>query len=154
MHPAAPSSKQVFSGKNIVLILASIKLFLHLAVAGNYGIFVDELYFFACGEHLAWGYVDMPPLTAVQAWAARGLFGDSLYGLHLFPALAGALLILLVGAIARELGGGRFAQALAALAALMSPGWLAVDAYLSMNSIEQVIVAAMFWVIIRIINNN
>lgn len=148
------TEKQFFTGKNIVLMLAGIKFLLHLAVAGNYGLFTDELYFFACGEHLAWGYVDMPPLTAVQAWAARGLFGDSLYGLHIFPALTGALLVLLVGAIARELGGGRFAQGLAALGALIAPGWLAVDSYLSMNSIEQVLIAAMFWVVIRMINNN
>jgi hypothetical protein len=133
--------------------LAAFKFCLHLATAGNYGLFVDELYFLACGEHLAWGYVDMPPLTAVQAWAARGLFGDSPYGLHVFPAFAGALLVLLVGAIARELGGGRYAQGLAALAALLAPGWLAVDAYLSMNSIEQVLVAAWFWIVIRMISS-
>lgn len=154
MQPTNSSSNTFFTGKNIVLLLAGIKFLLHLAVAGNYGLFVDELYFFACGEHLAWGYVDMPPLTAVQAWAARGLFGDSLYGLHVFPALAGALLVWLVGAITRGLGGGRYAQGLAALAALVAPGWLAVDAYLSMNSIEQVLVAALFWIVIRIINTN
>ncbi|MES1196287.1 MAG: glycosyltransferase family 39 protein [Steroidobacter sp.] len=137
-----------------MLALAALKFLLHLAVAGNYGLFTDELYFFACGEHLAWGYVDMPPLTAVQAWAARGLFGDSLYGLHAFPALAGGLLVLLVGAIARELGGGRYAQCLAALAAVFAPGWLAMDSYLSMNSIELVLVASAFWIVIRMINTN
>ena len=136
-----------------VLWLAAFNFCLHLAVSGNYGLFVDELYFLACGEHLAWGYVDMPPLTAVQARVARALFGDTPYGLHVFPALAGALLVLLVAAIARELGGGRFAQGLAALAALVAPGWLALDAYLSMNSIELVLVACCAWIVIRIINS-
>lgn len=142
------------SGPAIVATLAVAKFLLHLAVAPNYGLFTDELYFFACGEHLSWGYVDMPPLTALQAWVSRGLFGNSLYGLHVLPALAGALLILLVGSIARELGGGRFAQGLAALGVLISPAWLAVDSYLSMNSIEQVLVAAWFWVLVRIIKTN
>lgn len=154
MHSYAEQtpSRVSFTGPVIVVCLAAFKLLLHLATATNYGLFVDELYFLASGEHLAWGYVDMPPLTAVQAWLARSLFGDSLYGLHLLPALAGAALIWLVGAIARELGGGRYAQGLAALAALVAPGWLAIDAYLSMNSIEQVLVAGCFWVVIRIIN--
>lgn len=147
-------SNEIFTGPRIVAYLAALKFCLHMVAAGNYGLFTDELYFLACGEHLGWGYVDMPPLTAAQAWLARSLFGDSLYGLHVFPALAGALLVLLVGAIARELGGGRYAQGLAALAALVSPGWLALDSYLSMNSIEQVLVAACFWIVIRIINSN
>lgn len=146
-----PSKKEVFSGPVLVACLAGVKLVLHLAAAANYGLFVDELYFFACGEHLAWGYVDMPPLTAAQAWLARALFGDSLYGLHLFPALAGAALVLLVGVIAKELGGGRYAQGLAALAALVAPAYLAADAYLSMNSIEPVLVAGCVLIIIRII---
>ena len=63
---------------------------MHMATAANYGLFTDELYFLACGEHLDWGYVDMPPLTAFQAWLARSLFGDSLYAIHLLPALIGA----------------------------------------------------------------
>ena len=55
------------SGPAIVGALAALKLALHLATAGVYGFFIDELYFLACGEHLAWGYVDFPPLTAFQA---------------------------------------------------------------------------------------
>ena len=58
--------------------LAAFKLALHLATSGTYGLFIDELYFLACGEHLAWGYVDMPPLTAFQAFVTRALFGDSM----------------------------------------------------------------------------
>ncbi|HLG17760.1 MAG TPA: glycosyltransferase family 39 protein [Blastocatellia bacterium] len=142
-----------FSGPAIVVYLAAIKLLVHIATAASYGLFTDELYFLACGERLAWGYVDMPPLTALQAWLARELLGDSLYAIHLFPALAGAGLVLLTGAIARELGGGRYAQALAALVALVSPGWLAVHAYLSMNSIELLLVAGCALVLIRMINS-
>ena len=81
----------------IVAILAAIKLLLHLFTATNYGLFGDELYFLAAGEHLAWGYVDMPPLTAVQAWLARSMFGPSVFGIHSFPALLGAGLVLLTG---------------------------------------------------------
>jgi 4-amino-4-deoxy-L-arabinose transferase-like glycosyltransferase len=123
---------------------------LHLATAAVYGLFVDELYFLACGEHLAWGYVDMPPLTALQAWLARSLFGDSTLAIRLFPALAGAALVLLTGIIARELGGRRWAQGLAALAVLVAPGYLAVDSYLSMNSVEPLLWMGCALVLIRI----
>ena len=83
----------------------------HLATAGRYGIFRDELYYLACADHLAWGYVDQPLLIALIAWIARHLFGDSLLGLRLLPAIAGAAVVWLAGILAREMGGGRFAQA-------------------------------------------
>jgi hypothetical protein len=85
----------------------------------------------ACGQHLSWGYVDMPRLTAVQAWAARALFSDSLPAIRIFPAVAAAGLVILTGAIVRQLGGGRLAQALAALAVLLAPSNLSFGSYLS-----------------------
>src|SRR6478672_13226999 len=105
-------------GPAIVLSLAAAKLVFHLLIANRYGIFRDELYYLACSEHLAWGYVDQPPLIAFVAWFARHVFGNSLLGLRLLPAIAGAVLVWLTGRLTRELGGGRFAQALAALAVL------------------------------------
>ena len=105
----------------------------------------------ACGEHLSFGYVDMPPLTALQAWAARGLFGDSLLAIRLLPTLASAGLVLLTGVLVRQLGGGRFAQALAALAVLLTPFYLNFGDYLSMNSIEPLLWMGCVLVIIRMI---
>ena len=141
------------SGPAIVAYLATIKLLVHLACAGVYGLFSDELYFLACGEHLAWGYVDMAPLTALQAWLARSLFGDSMLAIRLFPALAGAALVVLAGAIARALGGRRFAQGLTALAVAVAPGYLAFDSYLSMNSVEPLLWMGCVLVLIRIIQS-
>jgi Dolichyl-phosphate-mannose-protein mannosyltransferase len=135
----------------MVATIAGLKFLLHMLAAAKYGLFTDELYFLACGEHLAWGYVDMPPLTAVQAWLARTLLGDSPYAIHFLPALAGAALVLMVGAMVRQLGGGRWAQVIAALAAATAPGCLAFDAYLSMNSIEIVLVAGLAMILIRIV---
>src|SRR5688500_14143889 len=106
------SSKRWTSGPAIVLYVAAVKLLLHLLTASRYGIFRDELYYLACAEHLDWGYVDQPPLIAVIAFIVRRLFGESLLGLRLLPALPGAALVWLTGKITREMGGGRFAQAL------------------------------------------
>jgi hypothetical protein len=139
------------SGPAIVGYVALAKLTLHLATATVYGFFIDELYFLACGQHLAWGYVDFPPLTAFQAWLTRALFGDSPYSIRLFPALAGAGLVLLTGAMARRLGGLRFAQALAAVCILVAPVFLAFSSYLSMNPVEAVIWAGCAFVVLRMI---
>ena len=77
-------------GGRIVAAIAAATVVLRLATAGFYGPFVDELYFLACGEHLAWGYVDMPPLTAVQAWLTRSFLGDSMVALRVLEAPAPA----------------------------------------------------------------
>ena len=97
----------------ILACVAAAKLLLQFAGIRHYGIFRDELYYLACGEHLAWGYVDQPPLIAGVAWLARHALGNSLVAIRILPALAGALVVLLTGVLAHEFGGGRFAQFLA-----------------------------------------
>jgi hypothetical protein len=99
-------------------------LLLHFLVNGRYGYWVDELYFMACGEHLAWGYVDQPPLIAAIAATSRLLLGDSLFAIRFFPAVAAAATVLLTGTTARQLGGGRFAQSLAAVTIIVGPIYL------------------------------
>ncbi len=134
-----------------VTVAAVVKLLLHLYAGRHYGYFVDELYYLACGQHLAWGYVDQPPLIAALAWAVRGTLGTSLPAIHLLPTLAGAGLVLLTGLVARELGGGRFAQGLAALAALASPGILVMDHFFTMNAFEPLFWTGCAYVLIRIV---
>jgi hypothetical protein len=137
-----------------VAVIAAAAFAFHELTAKMYGFFIDEIYFLACGQHLDWGYVDFPPLTAFQAWLTRHLFGDSAYSIRLFPSLAAAGIVLLTAAIARELGGGRFAQILAALVALVAPGFLVLCSYLSMNAIEPLIWGGCALVVIRIIKRN
>jgi hypothetical protein len=150
-EPARAPAGTARGGTALVAAIASVKLALHLGAATVYGFFIDELYFLACGEHLAWGYVDFPPLTAAQAWLARHLFGDSAYSIRLFPALAGAGVVLLTGAMARRLGGGRFAQGLAAVCVLAAPVFLAFSTYLSMNPVEAVVWAGCAYVVLRLV---
>jgi hypothetical protein len=138
-------------GPAIVGYVAAAKVALHLATATVYGFFIDELYFLACGQHLAWGYVDFPPLTAFQAWLTRTLFGDSALSIRLFPALAGAGVVLVTGAMARRLGGGRFAQALAAVVVLAAPVYLAFSTYLSMNPVDVLVWSGLAYVVIRLV---
>jgi hypothetical protein len=137
-----PSRGLALSGATAVLLyLGLFKLLLHLFTADNYGYFRGELYYVTAGERLDFGYVDFPPLVALVAALTRALFGDSLLALHVFPALAGAAVVVLAGLIARELGGGRFAQGLAALATLIPPTLLVFGTWLSMDAFDQ-----LFWV--------
>src|SRR5438045_864136 len=136
----------------IVLSLALAKLVFHLLIANRYGIFRDELYYLACSEHLAFGYVDQPPLIAFITWIARHLFGDSPVGLRLLPALAGAATVWLTGKLAREMGGGVFAHALAALAIIAAPIYLLLDHWMTMNAFEPLIWIGCVWCLVRAIN--
>ena len=106
------------SVSNAVLIsaFAAGAFFVHLFAANGYGYFRDELYYAACGQHLAWGYVDHAPLIAAICWFARRLLGDSLYALRFFPALSAAAKVLLTAWMVREFGGRRFAYLLACIA--------------------------------------
>src|SRR5579863_7188897 len=113
-----------FGARQIAIAFALAALLIHLLTNGRYGYFRDELYYLACGDHLDWGYVDHAPLIALIARTSRALFGDSLHAIRFFAALASPALILLTGLITRELGGGRFAVALACLCVLVAPIWL------------------------------
>ena len=131
--------------------LTAFKLLIQLAGISRYGFFRDELYYLACGEHLAWGYVDQPPLIALVAWLARHLFGNSIVAARLFPVLAGAAVVGITGLFARELGGGRLAQFLAAAAILFAPACLAFSSFLSMNALEPLFWLLCAWLVLRVV---
>ncbi len=137
----------------LLYALVAGKLLFHLAVNlfGSYEIFRDELYYLACADHLAWGYVDQPPLSIFLLAAVRAIAGDSLFALRLVPAIAGAAVVLLTGLLARELGGGRFAIALAAVGALVSGANLSSSSIWSMNVFDLLLVAVAFWLLTRLI---
>jgi Dolichyl-phosphate-mannose-protein mannosyltransferase len=124
---------------------------LELAVSSRYGYHRDELYFLECGRHLAWGYVDQPPLTPAVGWAATHLFGSSLTALRLFPALSMGALVTFGALIARELGGGRFAQILAALGVALAGEFLGASHLLSPTPFDQLSWVVTSYLVIRLI---
>jgi hypothetical protein len=113
------------------------------ATAKGYGVFRDELYYIACGRHLAWGYVDHPPMVAAVAAAVRALFGDSWIALRVASAAAFAGTVLLVGDTARELRGGRWARLLAQLLAATAPIYLSIFSIYSMNALDILVWAGL-----------
>src|ERR1051325_10001266 len=130
-----------------VLLAASAKLGLHLYAGRHYGYFVDELYYLACARHLDWGYVDHPPLIAILTRFWTAIFGQSLAAIRLLPALAGAAEVWLAAQLARELGGGRFAQIFAAIATLAAPAILGGNNILTINACEPRIWMGCAWVV-------
>src|SRR5258708_8610435 len=132
--------------------LAIVAVALHMAFSGRFGFFRDELYYAACGQRLAWGYVDHTPLAPFLARLSRALLGDSLSALRLLPALAASAKVLLGGWLARELGGGKYAQFLAAFCVLLAPIYLAFDNFFSMNAFEPVFWMACAAIVLRILN--
>ena len=96
----------------------------------------DELYFISASKRLAVSYVDFQPVAPALVWIERRIFGDSLLGLRLIPALAGVAVIILAALIARELGGNRRAQILAGLAGLIVPLFVGMDSALNTVSLE------------------
>lgn len=100
--------------------IAAAFALLHILTNNRYGFHRDELQFLSDARHLDWGYVSYPPFTPVVERIALGLFGMSLVGLRLFSVIAQALVILVSGLMARDLGGGRLAQVATCLAVGLS----------------------------------
>lgn len=140
--------------KFALIIPAAAKLILHLVanIRGGYGIFRDEFYYIDCSNHLAFGYVDQPPLSILILKISRFLFGDSLFAIRLLPAVAGAVTVYLAGLIAREMGGKRFAQFLAATAVAFVPGYFGMHGFFSMNAFDLLFWTIAVYLLTRIIN--
>jgi len=136
----------------LVVGLAALVLVAHVAtnLYTPYGVHRDELLYLAMGRHLRlWG-MDFPPFIAIVASAERGLLGDSLAALRLLPAAAGAGTVLLAGLAARDLGGGRLAQGLAAFSGAALPLFLRAGNLLQPVVFDQLWWTLALWALIRI----
>lgn len=146
----------MFSAASILVLLSLFKFLLHFIVNANgaYGFFRDEFYYIACSNHLAWGYVDQPPFSILMLKISRFFLGDSLIAIRFLPAVLGALTVFITGKITKEMGGGIFSRAAAAVCVIIAPVYLAMNSYYSMNSFDIFFWALSFYVLILIIKNN
>jgi 4-amino-4-deoxy-L-arabinose transferase-like glycosyltransferase len=124
------------SGMAIVWVLALAKLFFHIYFNNRYGYFRDEFDYMSCGNHLAWGYVDQPPLIPFLIHVCRAVLGDSLRSVRFIPALASSLLLVQAAVLARELGGRTYAMILSAVCVLVAPQYLSNASLLGTNCLE------------------
>lgn len=138
------------TGREPWLWLGLATLAIHLLVNGGYGFFRDELYFIVCGDRLAWGYVDQPPMIPLLASWSHALFGNFLVGFRLVPALAIAATVALTAEFARVLGGGRFAQWLAGLCVLGCPQFLSIGLLFTTDTFQALAWLACGWFLVRL----
>ena len=131
-------------------LLAVVTAAVLLAAGQQSALFRDELYYLACADRPAWGYVDHPPLSIALLAAVRSTFGDSLLALRAPAALAVAATVFVTGLIARALGGGVAVQLLAALAVAVAPQSLAMSSFYSMNALELLAWAVLQWIAVRL----
>lgn len=143
--------RRLSSGYVLIAVVALVRVLLYLVAAPHYGYFRDEMYYLACGEHPAWGYIDQPPLIAWMAWLLEHSIGTSLHALRLLPMLAGVGTIVLTGLLARKLGGGRWAMFLASLAVLIAPINLALTHLFTMNAFDPLLWIVIAWLLVDLV---
>lgn len=133
-------SIKAYLKENTLLIgLALIKLVTHFLTNTRYSFHRDEFLYLDEGNHLGWGFLEVPPLTPLIGKIATTVFGDSLFVVRLFPALAGAAMVILIGLMVKELGGKKWATLFACSAFILSP------AFLRSNTLFQPVCFDQFW---------
>jgi hypothetical protein len=129
-------------------LLAGLTAIVHLAVAGRYDAFRNELYFIICGRHPDFGYVDQPPLVPLIA-AATQMFGDTIWLLRLPAVLAAIAMIPLTAALTRLVGGTRTAEFFAALAVTIAPLLVGISTTLTTETFEPLAWTTLAFLLVR-----
>jgi hypothetical protein len=139
---------------SFILIFVAVKVGLNLLAMSHFGFHRDELLHLALGDHLDWGYKEVPPFIALLAKISTTVFGDSVFAIRIFSTIFSGLIIWFTGQIVVELGGRKFAITLACLALIFSPAF-AASGYL----FQPVVFDQLWWVLtvyllIRYINTS
>jgi hypothetical protein len=125
-----------------ILIFVALKIILNLFAIAHFGFHRDELLHLVLGDHLDWGYKEVPPFIALLAKITLTFFGDSVFAARIFSTLASGFIVWLTGQITVELGGRRFAITVACLALILSPAF-AASGYL----FQPVVFDQLWWVV-------
>lgn len=148
-----PTLRERRGGIASVAIIAVLFGIAHMLTNGQYGFHRDEWQFLSDAQHLDWGFVPYPPLTAALEHVGLQMFGLSLVGLRSFSVLAQSLVILAAGLMARDLGGGRLAQVFAAVAVGLSPVPMFEATEFQYSSFDQLWWVLIAWCTIRLLRD-
>ena len=133
-----------------VFLVAALMVFGLLVLSGAYGFHGDEMYYVVSGQHPAFGYVDQPPLTPLLSAASVAMLGVSPTAVRVLPALEMAVIVVLVALIARDLGGSRRAQILAAITAAVS-GYLGAGHLDTTTDPDLLAWAIILWLLVKLL---
>ncbi len=139
---------------HLIWFFSFVNLAVLLIFNHGYGYFRDEFYYVACGEHLAWGYVDQPPLVALVAKLATTIFGKSVFALRILPAVACSATVFIAGLMIRELNGSKLAIIVGLTAVAFSPVLLGISGTFSMNSFDVLFCTLLLYFVILLINRS
>jgi 4-amino-4-deoxy-L-arabinose transferase-like glycosyltransferase len=142
------------SDLGVLVLLATARLILHIATNGQYGFHRDELQTLDDARHLDWGFVVYPPVTPLIGRLELLLFGTSLIGFRLFAAVAVSAVMVVTGLMAKELGGQRHVQLLAAVAAGISPVSLTQGAVFQYVSFDYLWGVTVTYFLIRLLKSD
>jgi hypothetical protein len=138
------------SDTGVLVALAVVRVALHTLSNGQYGFHRDELQTLDDARHLDWGFVAYPPITPLIGRLELALFGTSLIGFRFFAAVAVSLVMVVAGWIAKELGGGRREQVLAAIATGIAPVSLTQGAVMQYVSFDYLWGALVTYFVVRL----
>ena len=146
-HEVAPEGGIRLARRPLLVVAGAVTALL-IATSWRYGFHRDELYFLVAGQHPDWGYPDQPPMTPILTWVMSRL-GGSLPVVRLPSALAAGATVLLAGMTAREMGGGRRAQLIAAACTGVSATTLVTGHFVSTTTYDVLFSAALTWLLAR-----
>jgi len=134
----------------LLFVLALIKFILpYLLQSPLYELHRDEFLYLAEGHHMAWGFMEVPPLLSVFAWLTN-IFGGSMFWIKLWSSLFGSLTYIIAGKIILSLGGKSFALFLAFLPFIFGV-YLRLFYLFQPNFLEVFFWTMLAWCIIRYI---
>jgi hypothetical protein len=135
----------------ILLYTALATTVCHMLISGNYGYFLDELYTLACSRHLSLAFVDIPPVAPALLALNTAILGDSLPALHFLPSVFSGAVVILAGLMAKELGGGKLAVALAGISAAVVPVWMAVGSLYTYDFLDQFMIISLMYAVLLLL---
>jgi len=137
-----------------ILIFVFVKVSLNLLAISHFGFHRDELLHLVLADHLAWGYKEVPPFIAFIAKISITFFGNSVVAARIFPTICGGIIVWLTGMITIELGGKKFAIALACLSLIFAPAFAASDYLFQPVVFDQLWWVMMVWLITKYSNTS
>lgn len=142
------------SYSSFILLFVLIKVALNLFAVSHFGFHRDEFLHLVLADHLDWGYKEVPPFIALLAKITITLFGNSVFAARIFPTIAAGLIVWLTGMITVEFGGKKFAIALACLALIFSPAFVASDYLFQPVVFDQLWWVLMVWLVTKYSNTS